>query len=65
MNDEQPHRKETGTRMVIVGNVHIVDRINHPTKARIDAMAKSLSGPLGQMQRIPTPVRRATMAVVG
>jgi hypothetical protein len=52
MNATELHWKETGTKLATVGNVHIVDRIIHPTKARIDAMAKSLNGPLGQLQPI-------------
>jgi len=48
----QLHWREIDSKTVNVGNVHIVDRIIYPTKARIDAMAKSLSGPLGQLQPI-------------
>jgi hypothetical protein len=46
------HWKELDTRNVSVGNVHILERVLFPTKARIDAMAKSLSGSLGQLQPI-------------
>lgn len=41
------HKSQTG--FVDVKNIHVVDRIIPPTKARIDAMARSLSGPLGQL----------------
>jgi hypothetical protein len=52
MGDENLHWKEIETRPVSVGNIHIVDRIMSPTKTRVDAMARSLSGPLGQLQPI-------------
>src|SRR5437588_7940053 len=46
------HWKEMDTRDIPVANIHIKDRIIYPTKARIDAMVKSLSGPLRQLQPI-------------
>lgn len=52
MSEEKLHWKSHDTRIVMVGNVHVVGRILPPTKARVDAMAKSLSGPLGQLQPI-------------
>ena len=49
---ESLHWKAMGTRTVSVNNVHIKERILPPTKTRVDAMAKSLSGSLGQLQPI-------------
>ena len=52
MSEETLHWKEIDTRIVNVGNVYILDRVLMPTKARIEAMVKSLSGPLGQLQPV-------------
>jgi ParB-like chromosome segregation protein Spo0J len=52
MGEDNLHWKVMETRLGSVGNIHVVDRIMPPTKARIDAMAKSLSSPLGQLLAI-------------
>ncbi|HMF48268.1 MAG TPA: ParB N-terminal domain-containing protein [Candidatus Saccharimonadales bacterium] len=39
--------------MVNIDNIHVLDdRIMHPTQKRIDAMARSLSGPMGQISSV-------------
>jgi hypothetical protein len=46
------HWKKLDTKMVNIDNIHVIDRIMMPTQKRIDAMAKSLSGPMGQINSV-------------
>jgi hypothetical protein len=46
------HWKKLDTRMVNIDNIHVIDRIMMPTQKRIDAMAISLSGPMGQINSV-------------
>lgn len=46
------HWKKHETRFVSVDNIHLLDRIIYPTQARINAMAKSFAGDLGQIEPI-------------
>jgi len=48
---EKEHWKKLDTRMINVDNIYVIDRIMNPTKARIDAMAASLSA-RGQIEPI-------------
>ena len=38
--------------MVNIDNIHVIDRIIYPSQTRIDTMAKSLSGPMGQINAV-------------
>lgn len=49
---EKLHWEKYDTEKVSISGIQIVDRLIYPTKARIDAMMKSLSGPLGQIDPI-------------
>lgn len=49
---DETHWEKCDTELISVNDIQIIDRIVYPTKARIDAMAKSLSGPLGQIEPI-------------
>jgi ParB-like chromosome segregation protein Spo0J len=46
------HWHKLGTKLIDIDSIKSVDRIIAPTKTRIDSMARSLSGPLGQLEPI-------------
>src|ERR1700733_12821240 len=46
------HWQKLGTKLIDIDSIRSVDRIIAPTKTRIDSMARSLSGPLGQLEPI-------------
>src|ERR1700687_3380346 len=49
MSGQEQHWQKIGNQMISVNSIKVVDRIIMPTQARIDALAKRLSGPLGQI----------------
>jgi ParB-like chromosome segregation protein Spo0J len=49
---KREHWKKLDTKMVTVDNIHVEDRIIYPSQKRIDAMAKSLSGEMGQINAV-------------
>jgi hypothetical protein len=46
------HWQKLGTKLIDIDKIKSVDRIIAPTKTRIESMARSLSGPLGQLEPI-------------